>query len=93
MTQTTLNIPTPLRAYVDGLDEIQMDSVNTVDECLTQLVTQYPTMKQHLFDEQGQLRKFVNIYVKDEDIRQLDGLKTKLDANSEVSIVPSIAGG
>lgn len=93
MTQTLLNIPTPLRAYVDGKDELIFEEVNTVQDCLNQLIGQYPRLKQHLLEDNGELRKFVNIYMKDEDIRHLKGLQTEVLPDSELSIVPSIAGG
>ena len=66
----TVHIPTPLRQYTDKLDSVQIDGA-TVADLLGQLTTTYPELKKHLYNEQGKLRHFVNIYVNDEDIRYL----------------------
>jgi len=92
-TQTvTLRIPTPLRSYTDDQSTVDV-AASTVAEALDSLVERYPDLEDNLFTEDGDLRQFVNIYVDDEDIRYQDGTETALDDASEVSIVPSIAGG
>jgi len=89
-----VHIPTPLRAYVQGNDEVVIDSnMNTVDELFNELSTRFPELQAHLYDQNKQLRKYINIYVNDEDIRFSDHEKTALKSGDEVSIVPSIAGG
>ena len=85
-------IPTPLRIYADNKSAIDVQGAN-VGEALDDLVQHHPALKQHLFDETGRLRSFVNIYRNDDDIRYLDREQTELGSEDELSIVPSIAGG
>jgi molybdopterin converting factor small subunit len=91
-TATTIHIPTPLRSYTDGAASVDVTG-STVGDALKNLVEQHPSLKPHLYTDEGKLRSFVNIYVGDEDIRYLDGEATALDGRTDVSIVPSIAGG
>jgi sulfur-carrier protein len=86
-----VRIPTPLRPHAGGLDRVEAAG-STVAEILTQLVTQYPALRERLFDGQD-LRRFVNIYVNDEDIRYLDDLATPVAPADELSIIPAVAGG
>ena len=88
----TVHIPTPLRQYTDKLDTVQVGGA-TVGELLAQLTTAYPELKKHLYNEQGKLRHFVNIYVNDEDIRYLEKEQTPLGEKATISIIPSVAGG
>lgn len=88
----TVHIPTPLRQYTDKLDAVQVSGA-TVGDALAQLTTVYPELKKHLYNEQGKLRHFVNIYVNDEDIRYLQKELTALGDNDTISIIPSVAGG
>ncbi len=88
----TVFIPTPLRQYVDGQDTLEVDG-QTVDGVLAQLVEGHSQLRKHLYDDQGLLRRFVNIYLNDEDIRYLQKGDTPVAAGDEVSIVPAIAGG
>jgi adenylyltransferase/sulfurtransferase len=85
-------IPTALRQFADQNDSVEV-SGGTVADALDQLTARYPTIKKNLFNEQGKLRSFVNVYVNDEDIRYLDKDATKLEGGETISIVPSIAGG
>src|ERR1700682_5482371 len=85
-------IPTPLRQYVDKKDTVEL-SGSTVGEVLDSLTSQYSDLRRHLFNDQGKLRSFVNVYVNDEDIRYLQKDATALKDGDTVSIVPSIAGG
>ena len=85
-------IPTPLRQFVGGNDTVEAEAT-TVGEALRQLVAAHPQIERNLFNEQGRLRSFVNVYVDDEDIRYLDREETALEGTSTISIVPSIAGG
>ena len=88
----TILIPTPLRQFAAGYDTVSVDAA-TVGEALRQLVERHPQIERNLFNEQGRLRSFVNVYVDDEDIRYLERDETQLKDGSTISIVPSIAGG
>jgi molybdopterin converting factor small subunit len=85
-------IPTPLRQYVDKKDTIELNGA-TVGEVLVALTTQFGDLRKHLFNDEGKLRSFVNVYLNDEDIRYLEKDKTAVKDNDTLSIVPSIAGG
>ena len=85
-------IPTPLRQYADKEDTVDLSGA-TVGEVLSALTTQFGDLRKHLFNDEGKLRSFVNVYVNDEDIRYLDKEKTAIKDGDTVSIVPSIAGG
>ncbi|MCS6885651.1 MAG: molybdopterin-synthase adenylyltransferase MoeB [Acidobacteriota bacterium] len=85
-------IPSALRQYSEGRDVVEVEAA-TVGEALAELTSQYSELRKHLFNEQGKLRSFVNIYVGDEDIRHLDNEQTQLREADEISIIPSIAGG
>jgi len=87
----TVRIPTPLRTLTNGADEVSADG-GTVAEVIESLETSHPGMKDRLCDEKG-VRRFVNIYANDEDIRFLDNLETSLKDGDTLSIVPAIAGG
>jgi molybdopterin converting factor small subunit len=87
----SIKIPTPLRAYTDSEAKVSVAGA-TVQEALSNLVDQYPELKPHLFAD-GKLRNFVNVFLGDEDIRFLDGVDTELEADSDLRIIPSIAGG
>jgi molybdopterin converting factor small subunit len=89
---SAIRVPTPLRPYTDGMKEISVEA-GTVGEALQSLAEQYPGVKTHLFDEQGQLRAYVNIFLNDEDVRSLEGQSTPVETTDRVTIVPSIAGG
>jgi sulfur-carrier protein len=86
-----VRIPTPLRPHADGLDTIEADGA-TVGAILEHAVTTHPALRERLFDG-AELRRFVNVYVNDEDIRYLDDLDTTVAATDEVSIIPAVAGG
>ncbi len=88
----TVKIPTPLRNSVGGASQVTAAG-NTVAELIANLDGQYPGIKDRLCGPDGECRRFVNIYVDGEDIRFSDGLATEVAANSEVSIVPAVAGG
>ena len=87
----TVRIPTPLRTLTGGEEQVQADG-STVQQVIENLEKHHPGIRDRLLDEKG-VRRFVNIYVGDEDIRFLDGLSTALKGGEEVSIVPAIAGG
>jgi adenylyltransferase/sulfurtransferase len=85
-------IPTPLRPYTDKLDAVDVAGA-TVGELLADLTRKHSGLKAHLYNEQGKLRSFVNVYVNDEDIRYLQKEQTPVAASDTVSIIPSVAGG
>ncbi len=89
---TKILIPTPLRPYTDKQEAVEASGA-TIGELLTDLTTRYAGLKAHLFNEQGKLRSFVNVYLNDEDIRFLQDLDTPLKQNDTLSIVLAIAGG
>ncbi len=89
--ETIVRIPAPLRTLTGGKDEVTAAG-GTVGELIEDLDKKHPGLKDRLLDEKG-VRRFVNIYVGEEDVRFLDGLKTELRAGDKVSIVPAIAGG
>jgi molybdopterin synthase sulfur carrier subunit len=88
----TVRIPTPLRKITGGTDEVSVEAAN-VGEMIENLESAHAGMKERLCDESGDIRRFVNIYVNDEDVRFLQGKDTPLADNDQVSIVPAIAGG
>ena len=88
----TVRIPTQLRPLTAGASEVEVEA-RTVREAIEALEREYPGMKARLLDEQGTLRRFVNLFVADEDIRFLQGLDTRLPDGTTLSIVPAVAGG
>ena len=86
-----VRIPTPLRPHAGGVDRLDAAG-STVGEILDQLTAQHPALRERLFDG-DELRRFVNVYVNNEDIRYLEDLATPVAANDEVSIIPAVAGG
>lgn len=87
-----VRIPTPLRKLTGGQGVVNAEGTDIVG-LIEALEKSYPGLKERLFDEEGALRRFVNIYINEEDIRFQDGIKTPLKTGDEVSIVPAIAGG
>src|SRR6476661_966551 len=85
-------IPTPLRPYTDKQDAVDASGA-TVGELLADLTSKHGGLKAHLYNDQGKLRSFVNIYVNDEDIRYLQKEQTAVNAEDTISIIPSVAGG
>lgn len=88
----TLKIPTPLRTYTNGQIEVQVAG-GTVGEAMDQLVQKYPSLKPHLYNGDGQLRPFVNLFLGENNVKDLQGLATPLDADARLLLIPSIAGG
>ena len=89
---TKILIPTPLRPFTDRKDAVEAEG-KTVGELLTDLTTRHAGLKAHLYNAEGKLRSFVNVYVNDEDIRYLQKEQTPINAGDTVSIIPSVAGG
>jgi molybdopterin converting factor small subunit len=88
----TVSIPTALRQYAGGAVTVTLES-GPVGQLLANLVERHPQLGKQLYNERGQLRNFVNIYVGDEDIRYLQGPDTQVPDGETVSIIPAIAGG
>ncbi len=88
----TVRIPTPLQEFTQQQDAVEIGGAD-IKEVLENLDRQFAGIRQRLYDEQGKLRRFVNIYVNQEDIRFLQGEGTAVSDGDEVSIVPAIAGG
>ena len=87
-----VRIPTPLRKLTNDEELVQVTAVN-VGEAITELQSKYPGIKERLLDETGAVRRFVNVYVNEEDIRFLENQGTPLKDGAEISIIPAIAGG
>jgi len=87
-----VRIPTPLRKLTSGVGEISIEG-QTVQEMIDNLEKAYPGMRDRLCDEGGELRRFVNFYLNEQDIRFIKGKDTPLKEGDEISIVPAIAGG
>ena len=85
-------IPNPLRSYVNGQAEVSVRG-ETVGEAVESLLAQFPVMRPHLTNSQGELRPFVNIFLGRTNIRDLKGLVTPLTIDDKLNLVPSIAGG
>ena len=88
----TVNIPTPLRKLTNNQAEVELEA-GTIGQLVDGLEGAYGGMAEKLLDEGGEIRRYVNIFVNDEDIRFLDGKDTPLNDGDSVSIVPAIAGG
>ena len=87
-----VRVPTQLRPLVGGSNEVSADG-ETVGEILKALDAAHPGFGERIFDDSGRLRRFVNIFLAEEDIRFLDGLQTPVPAGATLSIVPAVAGG
>jgi molybdopterin synthase sulfur carrier subunit len=88
----TIRIPTTLRTLTGGSSAVEVDGA-TVGEALSNLDGAHPGFKDRLFDEDGNLRRFVNVFLADDDVRYLDGVGTPVTDGAEISIIPAVAGG
>lgn len=87
-----VRVPTPLRKLTNGADEVNAQG-NTVRVLVEDLERKFPGIKERICDENGKIRRFVNVYVNGDDIRFLQNLETSLKEGDDISIVPAIAGG
>jgi molybdopterin converting factor small subunit len=87
-----IRIPTPLRSYVNGQGEVAVSGAS-VGEALESLLAQFPSLRPHLYNSESQLRPFVNLFLGETNIRELQGLATPLAAGDKLILIPSIAGG
>ena len=88
----TVRIPTPLRKLTEGQEEVKAAG-NTIGELIADLEKNYPGIRARICDDDGKIRRFVNIFANDEDIRFLSNLDTPVTETDEISIIPAIAGG
>ena len=89
---TTLKIPTPLRQYTNGQAEVAVSGSN-VAAAMQNLVEQFPALEQHIYNGDGQMRAFVNLFLGEDNTRDLQGLETPLSEGDTLRLIPSIAGG
>ncbi len=87
-----VRIPTPLRKLTNNEELVEVEAAN-IGDAIVELQSRYPGIKERLVDDNGEVRRFVNVYVNEEDIRFLDNQKTPLKDGDEISIIPAIAGG
>ena len=87
-----IRIPTPLRKLTNNEELVEVNAA-TIGEAITELQSRYPGIGERLVDEKGEVRRFVNVYVNEEDIRFLKNKETPLKDGDEISIIPAIAGG
>ena len=87
-----VRIPTILRKFTDGRSAVEVEA-GTLRDLIEQLETRYPGFKGQVMTNEGELRRFMNVYVNDEDVRYLDKLDTKVSEGEVVSLLPSVAGG
>ncbi|MGH3442905.1 MAG: ubiquitin-like small modifier protein 1 [Nitriliruptorales bacterium] len=88
----TVRIPSPLRKHTGGAATVEVEGAD-VREVIAKLARAHPDITERLLDEDGELRRFVNVFVRDEDVRYQDGLDTTVGDGDVVSIVPAVAGG
>ena len=88
-----MRVPTILRSYTGGASEVSVDGAATLIELLDKLEANYPGIRTRVLDDDGKLRRFVNLYVGDDDVRFAEGLATATPDGATVSIIPAVAGG
>ncbi len=91
-SMATIRIPTPLRPYTNGQSDLQIAG-KTVGQVLDNLVQQYPALRTHIFNENGELRPFVNLFIGEDNINDLQGITTPVQDGDRLLLIPSIAGG
>lgn len=92
MASVTARIPTPLRKLTGDAEEVRVQA-GTLKDLIAALEQKYPGIKERLCDETGEIRRFINIFVNDEDVRFMEGQNTKFKDGDVISIVPAVAGG
>lgn len=92
MPEATLRIPTPLQSFTDGNAEVRVEA-DTVRAALDRAGEAYPQLRNQVLTRDGEVRRYVNVFVRQRDIRQLDGLDTPLEDGDEIIVMPSVAGG
>lgn len=89
----TVFIPTALRAFTERKSEINVGTVATVEEAIRQLTDRYSAITDYVFVSDGQLKRFINVFIGEENIKDRDGIKTALKDGDKISLIPAIAGG
>jgi sulfur-carrier protein len=89
----TILVPGVLRGECDGHAKLEVEPVATLGEVLDRVALRWPRLHRRIRDEQGQIRRYVNVYVDGEDCRRLQGLGTSVTDNAEIQVLPSVAGG
>lgn len=92
MPNVTLRIPTPLQPHADGNARLEVEATS-VQEALERAGERYPALVQQILTRDGAVRRYVNVFVRGQDVRQLDGLDTQLENGDELIVMPSVAGG
>ncbi len=87
-----IEIPSALKQYVNNHDQVEVEG-NSIQEAFINLCKEYKELEQNLYDENGNIRSFINIYLNDQDIRYSDGLSSKIKNGDTIQIVPAVAGG
>jgi molybdopterin synthase sulfur carrier subunit len=90
--EITVLIPTPLREYTDGASEVTAEG-ETVNDILQNLNDRFEGLEDRIYDDDGEMQDFINVYYNDEDIRHLEGLETSIEDGAELSLIPAVAGG
>ncbi|HTW21278.1 MAG TPA: ubiquitin-like small modifier protein 1 [Mycobacteriales bacterium] len=89
----TVRVPTILRSLTGGAAEVSVDEASTLADVLDRMEAEHPGFRTRVLDDDGKLRRFVNVYVDDDDVRFAEGLQTPTPAGTTVSIIPAVAGG
>jgi sulfur-carrier protein len=89
----TLRVPTILRPLTGGASEVSVDGAATLSELIEKVDAEHPGIRGRVLDDDGKLRRFVNVYVGEDDVRFADGLQTPIPDGTTVSIIPAVAGG
>ena len=89
---TTLRVPALMKVYLGNLSEVPVQG-STVSEIIADLVKRYPAIQNHIIDKNGELRRHVNLFLNDKNIKDLDGLETSVQENDRIILLPSISGG
>ncbi len=89
----TVKIPAPLRTLTKNQAEVSVEAAQTLAAAVEELEKNYPGLRARLLDDKGALRRYINVFKNDQDVRQAQGLETKLQAGDKLTIVPAIAGG
>ncbi|MCX6083192.1 MAG: MoaD family protein [Chloroflexi bacterium] len=87
-----LRVPALMKFYIEGQTEVLLHGL-TVSDAISDLVTRYPAIKPHIMDNNGDLRRYINLFVNDTNIKDLNGLKTPIQDNDRIILLPSISGG
>lgn len=88
----TLHIPALMKIYVNNQVEIHLEG-STISEVLSDLTMRYPSIKPHIMDKNGDLRRYINLFINTTNIKDLDGVKTIIQENDKIILLPSISGG